>query len=454
MDEGYICTLKIEHGNPKTHFCKGDYTMAHPKMDYTYVGIDSHKATHTAVFLDCFFEKLGEITFNNRPSEFPAFLRAADRLKADGTSLLFGLEDTGAYGRALRVFLTENGQEAKHVNAFLVASERKGQTITQKTDSVDAWCVARVLLSKASGLPDARDDNKYWILRTLVVRRGSIVSKNRALKNHLHTLLMQHYPNYSGLFPDFRSNVSVAFFMRYPSPSTLKGTTKGELAAFLLEATGALGGAGIDWEARAREILDSLEDTTVPFQEIRDEAVRSVLRQMAANHQEIERAETDMAVFYHEQFDCTLTSMSGIDIVTAAQMLSCIGDVGRFPTPAKLAQYAGIAPVTYASGQKNMQFANKRGHRELNSLFHQLAVRLINTPQGRIVNPFFYEYYNRKMSEGKTKMQALKCVQRRLVNIVWAMLTNGEEYVNPPTFKVPEEPAEYEENEGALQSEV
>jgi len=51
----------------------------------------------------------------------------------------------------------------------------------------------------------------------------------------------------------------------------------------------------------------------------------------------------------------------------------------------------------------------------------------------KIVNPFFYDYYHRKISEGKTKRQALKCVQRRLVNIIWSMMTYKTEYINPPT---------------------
>ena len=132
-----------------------------------------------------------------------------------------------------------------------------------------------------------------------------------------------------------------------------------------------------------------------------------------------------------------------MDTVSTAQFLSCIGDIKNFSTPAKLARYAGIAPVTYASGKKDLQFANQRGNRELNSLFFRLAVRVtMTTGQNRkIINPFFYEYYHRKMSEGKTKRQALKCVQRRLVNIIWTMLTNNEEYVNPPTFDA-EKPTE------------
>ena len=150
-----------------------------------------------------------------------------------------------------------------------------------------------------------------------------------------------------------------------------------------------------------------------------------------------------MAV-YLDTFDCTLTSMSGIDVVSACQFLSCIGDVKRFSTPAKLARYSGIAPVTYASGKKDLQFANQRGNRELNSLFYALAVRL-TSPLGhhhRIINPFFYDYFHRKQAEGKTKRQALKCVERRLVNIIWTMLTNNEEYVNPPVMDEPKEKTE------------
>jgi transposase len=133
--------------------------------------------------------------------------------------------------------------------------------------------------------------------------------------------------------------------------------------------------------------------------------------------------------------------MTGINVVTASQMLSCIGDIKRFSTPAKLARYAGIAPITHASGKKDLQFANQRGNRELNSLFYNLAVRVSATvgSTNKVLNPFFYDYYHRKLSEGKTKPQALKCVQRRLVNIIWTMLTKNEEYVNPPMYDVPTE---------------
>jgi len=42
--------------------------------------------------------------------------------------------------------------------------------------------------------------------------------------------------------------------------------------------------------------------------------------------------------------------------------------------------------------------------------------------------PIFREYYERKMSQGKTPSQALVCIMRRLVNIVYGMMKNKTPY--------------------------
>lgn len=85
----------------------------------------------------------------------------------------------------------------KHVNAAYVSSERKAQNVVNKTDSVDAECAARVLLSRFDQLPEADPQDKYWVLSNLVARRNSIVRMNISLKNHLHSFLTSHYPSYS-----------------------------------------------------------------------------------------------------------------------------------------------------------------------------------------------------------------------------------------------------------------
>ena len=401
----------------------------HPKMQYTYVGIDSHKETHTAVFLDCFFDKLGAISFGNRQDDFESLIRAANQLKQHGTELLFGLEDVSNYGRALTKFLMAANQPVKHVNAFLVAQERKNLNL-DKSDLADAECTARILISRFISLPDAEQDERYHILRTLVVRRDFLARNNTMLKAYLHSLLTVDFPNYHKFFSDLTGKTALAFFTKYPSPTLLRDTTAEELAQLLTQHSGGLLGL-----KRAIEILNATD--LIYVHEVRSKTVQSAIRQLQYNIQELEAVEADLFLVY-EEFNTTLTSMTGLDFVSASKLLSCIGDIRKFSTPAKLAKYAGIAPVSYSSGKKNMQFANTRGDRELNSLFFNLAARLINTfePGHKAFNPFFYDYFHRKLSEGKTKRQALKCVQRRLINIIWTMLTNNEDYVNPPMISV------------------
>ena len=412
--------------------------MLHPKMKYIYVGIDSHKDTHCAVALNCFFEKLGEITFGNAPNEFEGFLMEVQKFKLKGTKPAFGLEDVSAYGRSLTVFLKGRKQAVKHVNAALVASERESRNILHKTDSEDAECAARVLLSRFDTLPDADPQDKYWVLTNLVTRRRSIVKMNTALKNQLHAFITSHYPSYHKFFVNIDCKSALIFFEKYPSPSKLEGVTAEELADLLEEHSNKK----LRLE-KAKQILACVKkdgDTTTDYQDSRDMAVKSVIRQISMNLQEIDSIDGILESFL-DNFDYKLQSMRGIDTVTAASLIAEIGDIARFPTAAKLARYSGVAPVTYSSGKTDVQFSNQRGNRVLNSVFFKLAVMVTMTagPTKKVINPFFYDYYHKKIVEGKTKRQALKCVQRRLVNIIWGMMTYKTEYINPPTHDCPKQ---------------
>ncbi len=60
------------------------------------MGVDLHKNHHTAVIIDCWHEKLGEIKFDNKPSAFPALLKEVKKHTKKGITLVFSLEDVGA----------------------------------------------------------------------------------------------------------------------------------------------------------------------------------------------------------------------------------------------------------------------------------------------------------------------------------------------------------------------
>jgi transposase len=125
--------------------------------------------------------------------------------------------------------------------------------------------------------------------------------------------------------------------------------------------------------------------------------------------------------------------MTGIDKVTASYFITQIGDIHRFSSADKLARYAGVAPILIGSGDNHRNRKSKQGDRMLHGLFEQLAVRQIAVTRGKKEprNPYFYAYYQKKLAAGKTKKQAIICIMRKLVNIIYKMMKDGTEYVMP-----------------------
>ena len=77
------------------------------KENFIYVGIDLHKETHTAVMIDCYNQKLGEITFPNRPADFPKLVTKVKKCNTDAKEVVYGLENAYGYGRPLAVWLID-----------------------------------------------------------------------------------------------------------------------------------------------------------------------------------------------------------------------------------------------------------------------------------------------------------------------------------------------------------
>ncbi len=106
------------------------------KTKYIYVGLDLHKEQHTAVIMDCFNEKFGEITFQNKPSEFGKLITKCKKYCTDGKGIVFALENSYGYGRALAAWLIERNHIVKDVNPALSYAYRKSvpQYKVSKTD--------------------------------------------------------------------------------------------------------------------------------------------------------------------------------------------------------------------------------------------------------------------------------------------------------------------------------
>lgn len=94
----------------------------------------------------------------------------------------------------------------------------------------------------------------------------------------------------------------------------------------------------------------------------------------------------------------TLTSVPGIDIVTAAKIILQVIDIGRFSSSSKLAKFIGVAPVEKSSGTKKRYQKSKRGKRYLYSAIFFIALNHISrTRDGRDNNPISRSYYLKKV---------------------------------------------------------
>jgi transposase len=402
----------------------------HYKQKHIYVGIDLHKKTHTAVIVNCWNEKLGELCFENKPAAFDGLLDYVKQFKKRGMTPVYGLEDAGGYGRSLAVYLVENKQTVKEVNSALSYAERKSYPTTQKSDSWDAECVAKILLNKLDNLPDANPQDIYWTVGQLVARRYAMVKTGIALKNQLHQQLSYHYPSYQKFFSDIDGKCALAFWEQYPSPHKLEGVTVEQLAVFLQKASNNACSTRKATEILA--IVQSDGDTKRTHQEQRDFLIQSHVRDLKFKKEEMSAVEAELARMM-KLLDYQLETMPGIDTVTAAYLVAEIGDVQRFASPDKLARFAGIAPVMFSSAGKGSNQKSRQGNRVLHGLFYNLAVQQVQVSKGSRIprNPAFYEYYKQKQAEGKTKGQAMVCIMRRLVNIIYGMLKNKTAYRMP-----------------------
>ncbi|HWQ76794.1 MAG TPA: transposase [Syntrophomonas sp.] len=184
-------------------------------------------------------------------------------------------------------------------------------------------------------------------------------------------------------------------------------------------------------KSKAQFIIDCVHndgDTIRDYQEPRDFITQSLARCLEQQKEEIALVDSEIERML-KYFDFKLTTIPGVSIATASKLIAEIGDIRRFPSADKLARYSGIAPIKFSSGGKGKEQSSKQGNRELHGLFYFLAVSMVTVPRtGKPNQPVFYAYYQRKISEGKTKSQALVCIMRRLVNIVYGMMKNKTEY--------------------------
>jgi len=216
-------------------------------------------------------------------------------------------------------------------------------------------------------------DDASVALRLLVDRRDELGAARTDTVNRLHRLLVELI---DGGAKKFLSATQARALLASVRPRDLVGRTRRQLAAELIVEL-----AGID---------------------PRIKAANKQLRELV------------------EATGSTLLELNGIGPSGAARLLGDIGDVSRFPTRGHFASWNGTAPIDASSGERARHRLSWAGNRRTDRVLHIMAiVQLRNDTEGRA-------YYRRKLAAGKTGMEAIRALKRRLSDVVYRQLVTDQ----------------------------
>jgi transposase len=340
------------------------------------IGVDTHKKAHLLVAIDDQGQTGGTYTMANTPSGWAAALCWAHGLDA---TRIWGIENSGSLGKGFAQFLLIQGEPDVHeIVPHRTAQYRKRGRSQDKTDATDALAMARLLRAETEFLPTVPRDDVSTELRLLSDHRDNLIAERTRLINQLHAQMLQIDPCYE------------------------------EKSGALTSLTGVR-------SCRDLEIPHAGDGVLRTRLLIVHQLVSQVL-QLAEAIETVETALTQRV----EEGATPLVQLCGVGTIIAARLIGELGCVPRVHSAAALAALAGIAPVAVSSGGKHGHRLNRGGNRRLNRTFHMIAVCQLRC------EPLARAYYAKKRAEGKTAWAALRCLKRRLVDVVYRLWCKGE----------------------------
>jgi transposase len=329
------------------------------------IAVDPHKASWTAAAVSSALAPLATL---RTPVSRQGY-RQLRRFAAHWPDAVWAIEGATGLGAPLATWLSGDGIEAVDVPAKLATRVRMLSTgHGRKNDDADAVSVGIAALT-APGLRSAAVEDAIITLRALVEHRDDIVRTRTQTVNRLHVLL-------TGLLPG-------------GAPRQLDADT----AARLLSTVRPRATGPATLRRLAAELIGE---------------VRHLDRRIATTSTQISDAVAASGT--------TLTQLRGIGDLTAGKILGRVGDITRFRSPAAFASYTGTAPIEVSSGDVVRHRLSRAGDRQLNYCLHIAAItQLQRDCPGR-------DYYLRKRASGKGHKEALRCLKRRLSDVVYRQL--------------------------------
>ena len=334
-------------------------------MVKVFIGVDPHKLSATIEVVDAREAVLTSGRFSTDKAGYAAMKKQV----AAWPERVWAVEGSGGAGRPLAQRLLADGEHVVDVPPKLSARARLFDTgHNRKTDAHDAHAVAAVAV-RTKNLRVLTYDDELEALRMMSDRRTEVIRQRIQTVNRVQRLLSELIPGKAK--PNLTAPQAKAI-LSTRRPRDLAGKTRKRLA------------------------LEQVDELFAIDRKIK--AIDKELKTMV------------LASGSH------LMDLPGIGPIGAARILADVGDVSRFADRNRFASWTGTAPLDASSGEQIRHRLSRAGNRKMNHMLHMAATTQIRLDtEGRA-------YYRRKRAAGKTHLEALRCLKRRISDAVYRQL--------------------------------
>jgi transposase len=386
-------------------------------MSRIWAGTDCGKTHHHCLVIDA---EGGTLLSRRVANDEPELLKLlGDVLDlAGGDQVTWALDMTGGEPALLIALLVNHGQKLVYVPGIAVNRATDSYRGAGKTDARDARVIADQARMRRDLEPIRPGDDATVELR-LVGERTRTINRLRSLLN--------------GMFPALERAVDIGgstgpliLLSGYQTPAAIRRTGTRRLATWLRNRKVR------NPEMLASKAVEAAErqHTAVVGEQAIAKMVHTLAKEVIALNEKI--TETDKLIegrFREHELAEVILSVPGVGAILGAEFLVGIGgSLDAFPTPDRLAAFAGVAPAPRDSGQVSGNLRPpQRYHRQLQRVFYTSALISIRC------DPDSRRFYDRKRAEGKRHIQAVMALARRRVNVFWALIRDRRCYqVTPP----------------------
>ncbi|MEV4767635.1 IS110 family transposase [Micromonospora chokoriensis] len=389
-----------------------------------WVGIDVGKAHHHA----CAVDGTGKVVFSKRlangQAEIEALIARAGRAAGQ---VRWALDMTSGTAGLLLAVLGQAGATVVYVPGRLVNRMAGAFAGEGKSDAKDAFTIAETARLRHDLTEVASPDQAIAELQVLTARREDLMGDWVRGVNRLRDLLASIFPALEAAF-DYSTRSALVLLTGFQTAAGIR-EAGAERVAEHLRAGGAWA-KGIP--AMVDKALAAAAAQTIALPT--EAAVAPLIARLAAQLLDLDREIKDLdkqitITFEQHPHAARITSVNGFGPILGAHLLADTGGdlTAAFGSSARLAAYAGLAPVPRDSGRvRGNLHRPKRYHRGLRRVFYLAALSAIR-PDGPSRT-----FYQRKRAEGKLHTQALIALARRLIDVIWALLRDGREFHPSP----------------------